>query len=568
MRSYLRIAFITTIALTSSISYAEWQPDGIPVGANPNFQTTQTMTSDGAGGVIVTWHEFRAGTGYDIFAQRISASGVPLWVVGGVPVSTVARDQSQPTITSDGVGGAIITWVDDRNCCFNYDIFAQRIDASGASLWTSNGVAICTAAKNQIGPQIVADGAGGGIIVWEDGRIAGLNTDVFAQRINAAGTVQWAGNGVALCTAPNNQYLPKIVSDGAGGAIATWHDFRISGVPDIFAQRINASGTVVWTANGVALSGGPGSNSEYNPVIVADGAGGAIVSWQDFRTGSGDIFAQRINAGGTPQWPSNGVLVSADGWDVNGQIASDGAGGAILTYHIIAGDFESDLFAQRVNGSGVKQWGADGVAIATGTGKQQSSTLVADGFGGGIVAWEDSLEASSSNFDIKAQRISDLGTMQWTAGGIVVCGAVNEQHRAAILSDGAGGAIVSWEDFRNGSNTDIFAMHVNPDGTIPTGIGDTPGMSTLALTSGYPNPFSSEARFTLDLSADANVVAEVFDVAGRRVKHVDLGRMSAGSRAITFNGLGDNGRPLPSGVYFYRVSANGATAVRKMVIAR
>jgi flagellar hook assembly protein FlgD len=88
------------------------------------------------------------------------------------------------------------------------------------------------------------------------------------------------------------------------------------------------------------------------------------------------------------------------------------------------------------------------------------------------------------------------------------------------------------------------------------------------LTSGYPNPFSSEARFDLVLSADANVVAEVFDVAGRRVSHMDLGRLSAGSRAISFDGAGDNGRPLPSGVYFYRVTAKGTTAVKKIVIAR
>lgn len=566
MRTNSLLTSITSIVLIASVGHAEWQPDGVPVATSTPYQTTQTMAPDGTGGVIVTWHEYRAATSYDVYAQRISTSGELLWTPGGVAISTVARDQSSPTIVSDGVGGAFITWVDDRSCCFSSDIFAQRIDASGAALWAQNGVAICTAVKAQVGAQVASDGTGGAIVVWEDGRVSGLNTGIFAQRLNAAGAAQWTANGVALCTAVNNQYLPKIVSDGASGAIVTWTDFRIGGVSDIFAQRVDASGAVVWTANGVGLSG-PAS-SEYAPVIVADGTGGAIVTWQDFRSGSGDIYAQRINPVGTPQWTPNGVWVSAARWDVNGQIIADGAGGAIVTWHSIEDDeFEYDLYAQRVNASGAIEWPASGVAISTAAGNQTVSSMVPDGDGGAIVAWEDSLYDNSTNYDIRAQRVNTSGVVQWTLGGVSVCTADNEQRRPAILSDGGGGAIVAWEDFRNG-NTDIFAMQVGADGTIPTGVGDAPRASAVALTSNYPNPFSTRTTFGLHLSVDADVVVDVYDVAGRRVRHAELGRLSAGSRAMPFDGAGDDGRYLPSGIYFYRVSANGTTVTQKMVIAR
>jgi flagellar hook assembly protein FlgD len=115
---------------------------------------------------------------------------------------------------------------------------------------------------------------------------------------------------------------------------------------------------------------------------------------------------------------------------------------------------------------------------------------------------------------------------------------------------------------------DIFALQVGPDGTIPTGVGSTPRASAVVLTPNYPNPFSARTTFDLDLSVDANVVVDVYDVAGRRVRHVELGRLSVGSRAMSFDGAGDDGRRLPSGVYFYRVSANGSTVTQKMVIAR
>ncbi len=548
MRAYLLIALIISATLFSSVSHAVWQPNGVAISATTNYQTTQAVASDGAGGAIIAWHDFRSGTSYDVFAQRIDANGTVVWTADGVPISTGPGAQATPTIVADGAGGAIITWTDDRTCCFNFDIYAQRIDASGAVLWTPNGVALCTAAKDQIGPVIVADGAGGAIIVWEDGRVSGLNTDVFAQRINAAGVVQWATNGVALCTAPNNQYLPKIIADGAGGAIATWTDFRIGGVSDIFVQRVDASGAALWTANGVKLSGP--SSSEYSPAIVADGAGGAIVTWQDFRTGLSDIFAQRVNAAGAPQWTPDGVAITAAGWDVHGQVVSDGAGGAIVTWNLLeeddneVDDYDHDVYAQRVNASGAVVWTPSGTAIATGVGNQFATTIVPDGFGGAVIAWEDSLTGTSTNYDIRAQRVNASGAVQWVPGGVAVCTADNEQRRPAMLADGVGGGIVAWEDFRNGSNMDIFAMQIEPDGTIPTGVGDSPSLSIVALTSIYPNPFSSEARFDLDLSADADVVADVFDVAGRRVRHVDLGRLSAGSRAIFFDGVGDNGRQL------------------------
>jgi len=56
------------------------------------------------------------------------------------------------------------------------------------------------------------------------GARAQSNTDIYAQRINAGGIVQWTAEGVAICTAINNQIYPSMVSDGNGGAFITWQD--------------------------------------------------------------------------------------------------------------------------------------------------------------------------------------------------------------------------------------------------------------------------------------------------------------------------------------------------------
>ena len=91
-------------------------------------------------------------------------------------------------------------------------------------MWASDGVPVCFTTGNQMYPVIVSDGAGGAIVAWYDGRSG--NDDIYAQRVNASGTCLWAANGVALCTAAGNQQAPRFVPtapaarSSRGGTIA------------------------------------------------------------------------------------------------------------------------------------------------------------------------------------------------------------------------------------------------------------------------------------------------------------------------------------------------------------
>jgi hypothetical protein len=439
-------------------AWANWVQDGMALCTATGEQQSPQITSDGAGGAIITWYDYRSGT-YDIYAQRVNASGSVQWTANGVALCTATGNQESPQITSDGAGGAIITWYDYRSG--TYDIYAQRVNASGAVQWTTDGVALCTVTGNQQSPQITSDGAGGAIVTWYDFR-SGSRYDIYAQRVNASGSVQWTANGVALCTATGWQYNPMIVSDGAGGAIVTWQDYR-SGNNDIYAQRVNASGAIQWTANGVALCTATGN--QESPQITSDGAGGAIVTWSDYRGASPDIYAQRVNASGAIQWTANGVaLCTATGNQESPQITSDGAGGAIVTWND-GRSLPYDIYAQRVNASGSVQWTANGVALCTATGGQYNPMIVSDGAGGAIVTWQYD---RSGTYDIYAQRVNASGAIQWTANGVALCTATGNQFDPTIATDGSGGAIVTWRDHRSGSTFDIYAQRVGPDGAMRT----------------------------------------------------------------------------------------------------
>ena len=185
---------------------------------------------------------------------------------------------------------------------------------NGSANWVANGIPISTAAGNQYVPAAVSDGSGGAIVVWQDGRLGAGNYDIYAQRVDGDGArnAQWPPAGVQVCGATNNQISPTIVADGAGGAFIAWQDYRKGSEYDIYVQHLDASGVMVpggrWIANGLGIC--TATNSQFYPTLAADGTGGAFIAWQDFRTGTDNhIFAQRVSGGGDvpTNWPANGT---------------------------------------------------------------------------------------------------------------------------------------------------------------------------------------------------------------------------------------------------------------------
>lgn len=96
---------------------------------------------------------------------------------------------------------------------------------------------------------------------------------------------QWQVGGKAICVRPDGQFDPIVVADGSGGAVIVWVDGRSSTSQDLYAQRVNAAGVTLWTANGLSVCSAAGN--EVDPAAVSDGAGGLIVTWSDPRLGAG-----------------------------------------------------------------------------------------------------------------------------------------------------------------------------------------------------------------------------------------------------------------------------------------
>ena len=142
-----------------------------------NSETLPALLSDGAGGAIII---FFLGTN-GCRAARLNSSGVSQW--GNTVLSSLSNNR-RPAIVADGSGGAVVAWASG-----NTGIFAQRVTSAGDRLWSpaNTGVQVSTTG-NQC--TMVPDGAGGATVAWQDNR-TGTNFNIFAQRVDGTGATQW-----------------------------------------------------------------------------------------------------------------------------------------------------------------------------------------------------------------------------------------------------------------------------------------------------------------------------------------------------------------------------------------
>ncbi|MDH4036476.1 MAG: T9SS type A sorting domain-containing protein [Candidatus Krumholzibacteria bacterium] len=102
---------------------------------------------------------------------------------------------------------------------------------------------------------------------------------------------------------------------------------------------------------------------------------------------------------------------------------------------------------------------------------------------------------------------------------------------------------------------------------IQTAVGDGPNLATTLHTN-HPNPFNPSTTIRYELAAAGDVRLRVFDAAGRLVRTLVETSQGAGAHDVTFDGRDDAGRPMASGVYFYRLDAGTTTQTRKMVLLK
>jgi len=561
----------------------QWAANGVAVATGATEQDNPVLVSDGTGGAIIA---FEVGAGStNIAAQHIDAAGFPVWAINGITIVGLPDVQDFPRIASDGMGGAIIAWRDFRDG-LQYDVYAQRVAGNGAIWWEWDGVRLTSSSGDDETVEICADGAGGIFATWVND-----NSDIRAQHVNVDGITQWGSTGIEILGKTGTQWPYEIETDGSGSAVISFYDSSAP-IQRAYAQRIDGRHGY-WgrpEPDIYSVTDAPGDQGGFARVSwhasqrdvlnqqtithysiwrateavpgLAPGGGdvviGAAAVGPDF---SGVAYRPDNNAAGEFfwEWVGNQDALYASGYSFNAPTTADSVAGdpAEHYFQIVAHTFNQFYFWPSEPDSGHS---VDNLAPAA------PLTLTATRAGGDDVL----LEWSPGAMEID---LSDYAVYRKTAAGVspeplffLSDTPDTTQIDSTAAETSAFWYIVTARDIHgNQSDPSNEAM---VDGSA-TGVGDrTPPLSALQVLPNAPNPFSKSTTIRFGLPNAADVRIDVYDVAGRRVWSEQRSGMDEGWHQVIFDGRGLNGRALSSGVYFYRVSAGGLNKTRKLVIGR
>ena len=337
-------------------------------------------------------------------------------------------------------------------------------------------------------PKIISDGTGGAIAVYEEVK-SHNERDFYAQRISPDGKTLWGNKGILIGSSQSESYsfpVFDIVGDGTGGAIIAWPDLSPNQFQStMYVSKVDSDGNIIWQ-----------KDSAYFDELISDGAGGVITAFDNRSGDNGNnapIVVNRIDSQGDYLWGQQGVIIPRQGYWPNSLIViSDGANGTIAVWDEMESQVGATLqdtshtwrvTAQRVDAKGNLSWGADGVTICTNPENVsiEEPCATADGSGGAIVGWQQNpsgpTDESSPEWvmkDISTQRMDSSGNILWQPSGvplqIVKTAEEASPHTPLAVSDGSGGAIVMWEDMRNGL-VSIYAQKMDSDGVSEWQIG-------------------------------------------------------------------------------------------------
>jgi len=442
-----------TFLITLSFSQ-DWTTHPVPIAAETDYQANPFIMPSGSGGAMFVWEDNRSHVAdcFNLYAQRVNSEGSPQWAVNGVPLGNDTNPKAHKRGVSDGNGGMIVVWQEDRGSSSYTDIMAQRITSDGTTLWGPQGTEIVTESDYQEMPRLAGDGNGGAVIAWISHDSTNQKS-VMAQRINGDAVSQWTLSGVAVGMVGNPQSIATPVYDSTNGTYISWVDSR-SGTNHVYAQRLDSNGVNQWDTNGISISSSPESQTQIE--TVPDGTGGFYAAWLEPRYSDSSVWLvlQRVNSAGSTLWNPEGVWVSpVPVYSGSFLLLSDENQGLTVTWTHLS-PYGNSLRSQRYNSSGTPLWPSGGVTLTTTSFDMMPSAYpLTDG--GLLISWSDYREPQAKAY---IQKISSTGALQWIENGFpVFSNSSNVQTNVVVTRDAENGGILAWTDRTDSGNWDVYA---------------------------------------------------------------------------------------------------------------
>jgi parallel beta-helix repeat protein len=370
------------------------------------LQPDPVITTLTDGRFVVVWQSlYQDGQDAGIIARLYNSNGQPLG--GEILVNTTTKDaQDTPSVAALADGGFVVTWQSRDFGGTEYDIFAQRYNASGIAVGSEFRVNSYLKGF-QTNSAVTALNNGGFVVTWQSEGQDGSEEGIYAQRYSSNGS-RIGGEFRVNTTTSNFQDDPAITTLNDGSFVVTWQsDGQDGDQYGIYGQRYDSNGN---TLGGQFLINNQTVGSQNRPSINALSNGGFVATWNSWGQDGNEygIFARIFNANANPV--GNEFQVNSFNSDnqIKPAVTDLSDGGFVITWRSLgqsANDF--GVYGQKYNASG-QRVGSEFQVNSFATADQGYSAVTGLNNGGFIVTWH-SLDPQGNDYNLYAQRFNANG---------------------------------------------------------------------------------------------------------------------------------------------------------------
>jgi len=506
-------------------------PDGIFLCNRDNYQYFVEIASNGSK-VFAIWED---GVDYDntinAFGTLINADGTAV-VPNGKQYSWHSNEEhnSDVAFVNDKYLVAWHNWFEE-----SANIYAVRVNTSGSVL-DGNPIPVCNLDDYQKDPA-VAPGTTDWILVWQDYR--NVNYDIYATRIAPDGTVKDPG-GILMDTDVFKQQDPDVGFDGTNWLVV-YEEEMAPGEWQITGKLVDQNGTII-SSQDINISNT--TDIAGNPAVAFDGTNYLVV-WADNKGTDGfySIYGARVGTDGTVLDVPAIRISNSTG---NFPRLTFGEDNYLVVWRDDSGD-DFDVLAKRVSKDGVVL-DENGIPVSTEAGRQMQGDVV---FRGGefITTWTDGGNFTDCYIDygIWGAAISKAGLVTERFPLVVEPG---HQTSSALARGQNNQCLMSFGSFVwKYNNVSLNSLRIH-GGFLDESFGteDENMMEYSEMIELYPNPFSDQIGFEINMKNAGFLSLSIYDMNGRLVEKLFDGDLQYGTHHIKWNSSEFN-----NGIYFYRV---------------
>ena len=475
---------IILAAFAAFTTQAQWVDDpeiNTVVCSLAGEQAVPHIAYDASGNFYVGFYSNESGN-YNIRLQYYTIDGVAQWATGGILISNHPQNSwvTEWDLTTDNNGNCVMAFNDVRDG--NANVYAYSISPSGTFNWGDDGIALTSAPEDEYAPSITVTSSNDIIVAWS--RPTSPHSQIIMQKISQAGTLSWGTSGITYQTGSSSYTGPRVLGINNGDFLMVFYK-ETGSFPaitrTIYAQKFNNSGSTVW-GNDVLVSNANGINAYNNFYIAPDNDNGVVVSWMDDRDNDNNIdgAAQHVLNDGTINWPSDGVEVNTTAFTSNQDVrilGVDDNDNVLVTWSKKnSNQTQTAVAGQKINASGVRQWSDDGIEFVP------MSLNVAGSHGGvvydgenAMIIYEEYAGASTLYSHIKALGVDGNGSFLWNPDTTLMASRSTEKVHLVASGIYNRQVIAVWEE---GNPNDIYMQNIYDDGTM----GDPPISSDATLS--------------------------------------------------------------------------------------